>query len=199
MPVYSQNLHRMMTFRLYASGILCFLLFFAGSSYAQSGVNIQTGIANTFVGSEDCRSTASVGLNVFADDKSLLFIPGIHYVKMSLYPTGQHELLSGYRTDPAMHFGKVQLFVGKRFLKNKRFNCRVYGGGYTQLLVKVDDNLENINEEHFPMGNFGLEGGLGVRLYLLTLDIKYTYGLTKFHSDAPERLRSLGFHAGLFF
>lgn len=199
MPVYSQNLHHMMTFRLYASSILLGLLFLAVSGFGQSGVNIQTGIANTFVGSEDCRSTASIGLNVFADDKSLLFIPGLHYVKMSLYPTGQQELLSGYKTDPAMHFGKVQLFVGKRFFSNKRFNCRVYGGGYSHLLVKIDDNQDNINEEHFPMGNFGLEGGLGVRLYLLTLDIKYTYGLTKFNNDTPDRLRSLGFHAGLFF
>lgn len=180
--------------------ILIINLWVSTICFGQSGVNIQTGIANTLVGSELHRSTATIGLNVFADERSLLFIPGIHYVKMSLYPNGRHDMFSGYKTDPAMHFGKVQLFMGKRFLKNKRFNFRAYGGPYTQLLVKVDENPDAINEEHYKMGTFGLEGGLGVRLYLLTLDIKYSYGLTKLYSqDRPDRMSGVGLYAGLFF
>lgn len=172
----------------------------SGGVFGQSGVNIQTGVANALIGSDGARASASLGLNVFADERSLLFIPGIHYVKMSLYPNGQHDMFMGYRIDPAMHFGKVQLYIGKRFSKNKRYNVRLYGGGYTQLLFKVDHNPDAINEEYYQMGTFGIEGGVGVRIFLLTLDIKYTQGLTKLYSTgADDRHRGLGFYAGLFF
>ncbi|MFO8129196.1 MAG: porin family protein [Bacteroidales bacterium] len=75
----------------------------------------------------------------------------------------------------------IPLMVGFRLINLKVANLRIMGGPVASFLlnkeVSTDDKSEGLNEDDFKDVNWGLQVGAGVDVLMLTLDLRYEFGL----------------------
>ncbi|MEM9672149.1 MAG: outer membrane beta-barrel protein [Cyclobacteriaceae bacterium] len=170
------------------------VLFFSVSLvYAQSEtnktkihVNPKVGVHFSSLSTETAEQGSRVGMNIGMDmqikssKKSWFFWqPGLHY-----YRTGAtllNENTTQQDMDNQIHFSTLKTPVsGGMYLTGSDgiLRIRVNAGITPTLMLGVQENEYGLTKEAFRGATLGLNGGLGIEVLFVTLDLNYEHGFT---------------------
>ena len=183
------------------------LLTFMSSSWmlAQSGVNIKVGINSIQFLHEENSDRAhlgtQLGIDVIAEEGNVIFMPGLHYYRTSIYAMSNGQSWSdAFTTKPNYHGAKVNAYLGKRWIKTKWFKWKTFLGGSANFVFALDKNKDLLDDDDYHDVSFALEGGTGIEVLFLTIDLFYQHGLMNVVIDQEaSKMRIWGLNMGVFF
>lgn len=95
----------------------------------------------------------------------------------------------------------IPLLVGVKVIDAKVFNIRILGGPVASLALDRDITTENwesgITKDDIRNANWGVQAGAGVDFLMLTLDLKYEFGISDFSKTEGLTLKNNMFVVGL--
>lgn len=184
--------------------LVCFCSF---QLMGQTGVNIKAGLVASQYANEDATSPISmhlgqiVGFDAILEDYRLYINPGFYYLRTGIGQEPIENLKTPLLERENYHLLKMQLNIGRRFLRSKVFSVKVFGGGNANFLVGLaPDNKMNKFKKDYKDIHFGVNAGLGLQLKFLFVDVSYEYGLTDFLQDVEKSsVNTFTLTTGLFF
>ena len=179
------------------------ILWLTASGFAQSGANVQGGLvlmqnqSPQVTGADQYHSGYYVGINGRFGSYTWYIAPGAYYYRFDLLSDADPEFFSGKEQFTMV---KIPVDLGARIIRNPVFNFRAYAGGVINYLESIDENPHNLTIERFNDIHFGINAGIGVDLWWLTLDVRYEVGLSSFLLDVQDsRSDYLSAGLGIFF
>lgn len=95
----------------------------------------------------------------------------------------------------------IPLLIGGKIMNAKLFNVRIMAGPVASIVVNKDVNSTNwdsaLGKKDIRNANWGIQVGAGADLLLLTLDLRYEFGMSDFSKDKSLTLKNNMFVVGL--
>lgn len=184
--------------------VLSILLSFASQVLpAQNGANVQAGTMLMQNRSADVTDPGEfhsgfyVGLNGRFGSYTFYLSPGAYYYRLDV---NSSDKIGFFQKKERFTMVKIPIDIGVRVIRNPVFNFRVYGGGVLNYIESVDEDATSIDLEEYNDIHFGINAGLGVDLWWLTLDVKYEKGISgMLISDRSTSADYLSAGLGIFF
>lgn len=187
------------------------LLFSVSIAQAQSEtkvhVNPKVGVHFSSLSTETSEQGSRIGMQFGADfqikssKKSWFFWqPGLHY-----YRTGAtlvHRGTTQQDMDNQTYFSTLKVPVsGGLYLTGSDgiLRIRVNAGITPTLMLGVQENEYGLTREAFRGGTLGLNGGLGIEILFVTIDLNYEHGLTPMVAGSNGTNQVFSISAGLRF
>jgi len=197
-----QNLYFYHQMKRLFSVIFFFLLLHVG--HAQSGVSFQAGLGSMVV--DDAQFTqegeAHYGLRVggvgrIGGDDSWFIRLGLFYEQ---YHTLSSDKFNAFDSEDNLHFLKGHVNMALYLIRTDLFKMRLYGGGVVNYLAAIDNRGDLYNLDDFDSATVGVNAGLGLDFWFLTLDLGYEKGFTRFlKRDDSSRSDYYTASVGFFF
>ena len=118
------------------------------------------------------------------------------YIQPELYYSNKtanfsYPIAPGYDVDSKIKTGNVNVnaLVGVKLLKlTGAFNVRLFAGPSTSLVVAKSATVNGVNfsDPSLNAASFNVQGGLGVDITKLTIDVRYEKGLTDLTDGAGD-------------
>ncbi|WKN44425.1 outer membrane beta-barrel protein [Tunicatimonas pelagia] len=170
-------------------------------------VNPKVGVHFASLSTETAEQGSRVGMNVGIDmlikssKKSWFFWqPGLHY-----YRTGAqlvHQGTTQQEMDNQVHFNTLKAPIsGGMYLTGSDGLLRIWvNAGITPtLLLGVQENEYGLSREAFRGATLGINGGIGIEVLIVTLELNYEHGITPMLSGNEGTNRMFSISAGLRF
>ncbi|MEO6686408.1 MAG: porin family protein [Dyadobacter sp.] len=137
------------------------------------------------------RTGWNAGVDVRIRAKRFFVQPGLHYLNSSMAVTSKDSLTdTKFFSGPRIHSLKLPVMVGIYLTKANSgfFKLNVKAGAVGNYILAVDKN----NQSKFTKDNlheyaYGLNGGIGMEFGLITLDLSYEGGITKYFKDSSTK------------
>lgn len=147
------------------------------------------------------RTGWNAGLDVRIRAKRFFVQPGLHYLNSSMAVTKKDSLTdTKFFSGPRIHSLKLPVMVGIYLTKANSgfFKLNVKAGAVGNYILAVDKN----NQSKFTKDNlneyaYGLNGGIGMEFGLITLDLSYEGGITKYFKDSNVKNNILRITLGI--
>ncbi|MBE9465158.1 porin family protein [Dyadobacter subterraneus] len=134
------------------------------------------------------RTGWNAGIDMRLRAKRFFVQPGLHYLNSSMAVTKKDSLTdTKFFSGPRIHSLKLPVMIGIYLTKANSgfFKLNVKAGAVGNYILAVDKN----NQAKFTKDNlheyaYGLNGGIGMEFGLITLDVTYEGGITKYFKDS---------------
>lgn len=191
------------------AGCCVFTMMFAAPLYGQN-LNVHTGVLSAIYtdeqwpGKNPRHQGYHFGFDVVIDDGNYFLMPGIYFLKTSLFPVDL-DLKKPYSEFTDIKSIKLPFQIGSYVYNNRFTDLKLHGGIAVNYLLGIDENpqllVEDFNEIHT-----GLLAGVSFRLLFMTARFSYEYGLSRiYRKKAPSGIEDksmsnvLSFMLGLHF
>jgi len=178
-------------------------LFWATCGMAQGGFNVQIGTGSLIVNNESFTKSgeAHYGLRLggFAriGDDGWFIRPGLFYER---YHAESSSSFNALDKGDHLHFLKGYVNLGLYIIRSDLFKLRLNGGGTIDYLAAIDNRGDVYKLADFSDAAIGINGGLGIDIAFITIDLGYEKGLTKFLTDDDSsRSEYYNLSLGFFF
>ncbi|PKP48241.1 MAG: PorT family protein [Bacteroidetes bacterium HGW-Bacteroidetes-11] len=88
----------------------------------------------------------------------------------------------------------IPVLLGGKIFGSEVFNVRVMAGPVASLALNKDVSTENwgtvVTEDDIRTANWGLQFGAGIDVLMLTLDLRYEYGISNFSKEEGLTLKN---------
>jgi hypothetical protein len=192
--------------------ILFLLMFFIQQGYSQIRVNPQGGISLLSIDPAKYRNlntlvegdfSAEIGIMSGIDfrlGKQLYFQPGVFYsksvslanIKETVYAPNDSVISVSYYADKLLRSTiRLKALMGFNPINKRLFKLRLVAGPtYDVLVGAANEGTEiNIDTRNFESGSFNIDAGLGLDIYLFTIEAGFTQSLT----EAFDKSKFYGF------
>ena len=171
---------------------------------AQTGANVQGGLSvmrnasQQVTGSEhEVHSGFFIGLNGRFGSYTWYLSPGAYYYRLDILSDEEVDFFGGKERITMV---KIPIDLGARLIRTPVFNFRLYAGGVINYIESVDENAQNITIDRYNDIHFGLNAGVGMDFWWLTLDLRYEKGLSGILiDDGQAKSDYLSAGVGIFF
>jgi|GEM_PF-5380096 len=186
------------------SVLFFFLLSISAKGYGQSGINLKFGVsslATAQLGQSGEGGTYYYGWHVELAGrlgKYRFFVnPVVRYTSYDLSEGG--DLSRWWRASNKLQYLSVATLGGWRLIRSRPFTLRLHGGVDLDFLMAVTANKYGLTEEDFEDLHFQGVGIVGVDVYWLTLDLKFSQGLSPRRRGLRDDSTAVEFSMGFFF
>ncbi len=176
------------------------LLFVMGSVSAQNGLTLRVGASSlmtsweTFTPKGYIHNGWHVGASARFGEDRFFMNPGLLYQSISiLSQKGVFPIQRGAR----LTLLGFSMLAGYRLIKTRPFTMRIHTGVGANYVTTIDDNAFGLDLDSVEALHFQAIGDIGFDFYWLTLDVRYSYGLSNIFKNQTSKgnymLLSLGF------
>lgn len=134
------------------------------------------------------RTGWNAGVDVRIRAKRFFVQPGLHYLNSSMAVTSKDSLTdTKFFSGPRIHSLKLPVMVGIYLTKANSgfFKLNVKAGAVGNYILAVDKNNQaNFTKDNLHQYAYGLNGGIGMEFGLISLDLSYEGGITKYFKDS---------------
>ena len=179
------------------------LLCVRGSGAAQSGINIKFGLSylETQALVQKSGSGTYYGWHVAVAGrlgKYRFFVnPVVRYTSYDL--TAKADISKWWKGTNKLQYLSVATLGGWRLIRSRPFTLRLHGGVDLDFLMDVTDNKYGLTEEDFEDLHFQGVGVVGFDVYWLTVDLKFSQGLSPRRKGVRDDSTALELSMGFFF
>ena len=182
-----------------------FSLVFA-SAHAQFSFNPKVGMNITSIATEATPAEVGshVGFNLGADlrfrkKESWFFVqPGLHYYSMGVQPVSENATQEQIEQIPSVSSLKVPLSGGMYLTgSNGILRVRANVGITPTVLMGVEENQLGVSKSDYQAATIGLNGGIGIELLIITLDVSYEHGMSNLYRQAEGTANTFTISAGI--
>ncbi|MEQ9443550.1 MAG: outer membrane beta-barrel protein [Cyclobacteriaceae bacterium] len=170
--------------------LITLCLFSASFAQAQSETKVhfnpKVGMNISTLSTEDSENGMRTGLQLGADfivksNKESWFFwqPGLHFYHTGVQPV--NETTTEAELENQFYYNSLKVPVsGGLYLtgSNGILRIRVNAGITPTILLGVSENQYGVTREDFKGVTVGLNGGVGIEVLIVTLDLSYEHGLT---------------------
>lgn len=173
---------------------------------AQVSFNPKAGVNVTSIVSETTPEGQGslVGFNIGADlrfkkKESWFFVqPGLHYYSIGAVPASEDATPEELERIPAVNSVKLPLTAGMYLTGSDGIlRIRVDAGITPTVLTGVEENQLGISKSDFRGATMGLNGGVGIEVLFVTLDLNYEHGLSDLYSHTSGTANTFTISAGI--
>ena len=174
--------------------------------HAQTSFNPKAGMNITSIASETAAEHQGnlVGFNIGADlrfkkKEGWFFVqPGLHYYSIGAVPVSEDATSEELEQIPTFNSLKLPLAAGMYLTgADGILRIRVNAGITPTVLTGVEENQLGIDKSDFRGATLGLNGGIGIEVLFVTLDLNYEHGLSDLYSNAPGTANTFSISAGI--
>lgn len=185
---------------------LALLSLILSGAHGQVSFNPKAGLNLTHIATDAMleNKSAHVGFNLGADlrfrkKESWFFVqPGLHYYSISAQPVAEDATQEEIEQIPSVNSLKLPLAVGMYLTgSDGLLRVRVNAGATPTVLMGVEKNRLGISKNDFSGATIGLNGGLGIEILFVTLDVSYEYGLSNLYQATEGTANTLSISAGI--
>ena len=145
-----------------------------------------------------------IGYNLGADlrfrkKESWFFIqPGLHYYSIGMQAVPSEATQEQIEQIPSVSSLKVPL-TGGMYLTGSDGIVRIRAnvGIVPTVLLGVEENMLGIRQQDYAPATLGLQGGLGIELLILTLDLQYEHGMSSVYRQGGGTVSTITLSAGI--
>ena len=161
---------------------------------AQFQMNPQLGINACKLAGDDVPGLeykAAIGWQLGIDFRigdRLYLQPGVHFVRTATavkYTASDTAVLEDNLIRSSV---KAKLLVGYNLIHDETFKLRLNAGPTYDVLLSVDSKDDEIafNKDDYNGGSFNMDAGLGLDIWILTVESGVSYGLSNSYEDQGE-------------
>lgn len=154
-------------------------------------------------GNENSNAEGRIGWHIGADfrvgESALYFRPGVYYQSFTARLVGEDENNVEFKDETKINFLKVPMNLGLRLTKPGGFlEVHLHGGIVPNLLLNVDEKSNfSFNKESLKSFNLGSNLGVDLDLSIITINMQYEWGLTKFFEASNQKNNIFSIGAGV--
>ena len=177
----------------------------AGLGFSQLHINPVVGVNSARLTDDpgdwkhNSRWGYQLGLNLRIGD-AFYIQPGAHYMKWGHELQGPKDVID----DPREVIDNVDInglhfpvLIGVKL--GGGLDLRLNAGGAVTIVTSVGDNEFGIEKEDFNSTIFGAIAGVGIDIFIVSVDLTYELGLTKLYKDQDVKKNVFRLTAGLVF
>ena len=114
--------------------------------------------------------------------------PGVHLVRTATAVKYTFSDTAVLEDDLIRTSVKAKLLVGYNLIHDETFKLRLNAGPTYDVLLSVDNKDEDIafDEENYNAGSFNMDAGLGLDIWIVTVETGVSYGLSNSYEDQGE-------------
>ena len=114
--------------------------------------------------------------------------PGVHFVRTATAVKYTYSDTAVLEDDLIRTSVKAKLLVGYNLIHDETFKLRLNAGPTYDVLLSVDSKDEEIefNKDDYNGGSFNMDAGLGLDIWIVTVETGVSYGLSNSYEDQGE-------------
>ena len=114
--------------------------------------------------------------------------PGVHFIRTATAVKYTFSDTAVLEDDWIRSSVKAKLLVGYNLIHDETFKLRLNAGPTYDVLLSVDHKDEDIafDEENYNAGSFNMDAGLGLDIWIVSVETGVSYGLSNSYKDTDQ-------------